>query len=231
MSYVDRNSGGDNARRNKALTGGVVALIQGGLALALVNGLAVNFFPPDKPRHLPTHLYPTQPIPPELVESAELPQQPATQQAQPRVPERRLALDPDPVFTGVVVDPVLPTGGVEGGQDLVIEPVLPSDPPARFAPRAARPRGDAARWVTTEDYPTADIRAGHTGTVRFRLSIDASGRVSGCTVTQSSGFPGLDAATCRNVAKRARFDAASDATGEKVGGTYEGTIRWVIPND
>jgi protein TonB len=85
--------------------------------------------------------------------------------------------------------------------------------------------------VTTDDYPTADIRAGHTGTVRFRVGIDASGRVTDCTVTQSSGYAGLDAATCRNVTRRARFDAASDAMGEKVAGTYDGTIRWVIPQD
>ncbi|HUD28617.1 MAG TPA: TonB family protein [Novosphingobium sp.] len=227
MSYTDGNSGN---RNKKALTGGVVALIQGGLAIALVNGFAVSMFAPDPPRHLPTQIYPTTPITPEPVEPPKADDQPLAQEPPITRVEPKIAIVPDDDFTKVIIDPVLPTGGATGDPIPFVTPKA-SDPPARFAPKVARPRGDQARWVTTDDYPTADIRAGHTGTVRFRVAIDASGRVTGCTVTQSSGYPGLDAATCRNVAKRARFDAASDAMGDKVAGTYDGTIRWVIPQD
>ncbi len=227
MSYGDGNSGS----RKKALTGGVVALIQGGLAIALVNGFAVTMFAPSPPRHMPSNFYPTAPIPPERVETPKaapdtaLVRDPVITAPQPLSP-----LVQDTPLVTVPTGPILPTGGTEAGSGLIATPV-PSDPPARFAPKVARPRGDVARWVTTDDYPTADVRAGHTGTVRFRLAIDGAGRVTGCTVTQSSGYAGLDAATCRNVTKRARFDAASDGTGDKVTGTYEGTIRWVIPQD
>lgn len=229
MSYTDGNSG---SRNKKALTGGVVALIQGGLAIALVNGFAVSMFAPDPPRHLPSQLYPTKPIPPEPIEtpSADV-EKPLPQESRVTAVEPKLAILPDTRIIATVIEPVLPTAGALDGDPAAFVTPRASDPPARFAPKTARPRGNQAGWVTTDDYPTADIRAGHTGTVRFRVAIDTSGRVTGCTVTQSSGHPGLDAATCKNVARRARFDAASDAMGEKVAGTYDGTIRWVIPQD
>jgi protein TonB len=228
MSYVDGNSGNTN---RKALTGGVVALIQGGIAILLVNGLAVNFFPPDKPRHLPSEFFPTRPIPTETTEPNVQPDQPIPRDTHIDAPLPKLPLTPEPTFTSFPADPLPSGAGIDTGADIVAPPVRPSDPPARFTPRSAKPRGDQARWVTTDDYPTADVRAGHTGTVRFRLALDASGKVADCTITQSSGYPGLDAATCRNVSKRARFDAATDGAGEKVAGSYDGTIRWVIPQD
>jgi len=228
MSYTDGNSGS----RKKALTGGAVALIQGGLAIALVNGFAVTLFAPDPPRHLPSQIFPTAPIPPERIEPPKTePDAPTIRETVTTAPLPRMPIMPDATFTVLPMDPVMPTGGaLDKGESTFATPV-PSDPPARFTPRIARPRGDVARWVTTDDYPTTDIRAGNTGTVRFRLAIDSGGRVTGCTVTQSSGHPGLDAATCRNVTRRARFDAASDGMGDRVAGSYDGTIRWVIPQD
>lgn len=222
MSYVDGNSGS----RNKAVTGGVVALLQFGFVLALVNGFAVKFFPPEKPRNLPSQLYPTAPLPPKPTEPPKT-ETPQILEHETRIdtPQQRITLTPQPTIT------TTPTGGIDGPREMGLPTVGPSEPPARFTPRTARPRGNVAGWVTTEDYPTMDIRAGHTGTVRFRLAIDGAGKVADCTITQSSGFPGLDAATCRNVSKRARFDAASDGTGAKVAGSYDGTIRWVIPQD
>lgn len=229
MSYRDRNSGN---RNHKALTGGAVALIQGGLAIALINGFAVSMFAPDPPRHLPSQLYPTKSVTPDPIEP---PKADAPETAPSKSPittvEPRIAIVPDDSAPKVAVDPVLPTGEALDTETVPFVAPRASDPPPRFAPRTARPRGNQAGWVTTDDYPTADIRAGHAGTVRFRVAIDASGRVTGCTVTQSSGHAGLDAATCRNVTRRARFDPASDGAGEKVAGTYEGTIRWVIPQD
>jgi protein TonB len=227
MAYTDGNSGN---RNKKAITGGVVALIQGGLAIALVNGFAVSMFPPDPPRHLPTQIYPTTPITPMPVEPLKVDAKPLTQESRITTVEPKFPIMPDDSVTDVIIDPVLPTGGATGDPTPFVTPRA-TEPPARFAPKTARPRGNQAGWVTTDDYPTADIRAGHTGTVRFRVGINASGRVTDCTVTQSSGYAGLDAATCRNVTRRARFDAASDAMGEKVAGTYDGTIRWVIPQD
>ncbi|MEE4453793.1 TonB family protein [Novosphingobium resinovorum] len=159
------------------------------------------------------------------------PEQPLVRDTPITAPKPKIDFEPRAPITGVTVDPLPAAGSSDLALDFGLPTTKPADPPARFAPKSAKPRGNVAGWVTTDDYPTADVRAGHTGTVRFRLAIDAGGRVTGCTVTQSSGFPGLDEATCRNVTRRARFDAASDAMGEKATGSYDGTIRWVIPND
>lgn len=228
MSYVDGNSGS----RNKVLTGGVVAVMQVGLAIALVNGFAVKFFEKKPDPNLASQFFPTRPVTPEPTMTPEAkPEHKLLHETPITAPLPRIDIAPIAPNVPVTLDPLPPSSGVNLDRGLILPSSAPSEPPARFAPKSAKPRGNVAGWVTTSDYPTADIRAGHTGTVRFRLAIDADGRVSDCTVTQSSGFPGLDAATCRNVSKRARFDAASDATGGRTAGSYDGTIRWVIPND
>ncbi len=104
-------------------------------------------------------------------------------------------------------------------------------PPPAFKPRAAAPKGKWQQWVTTNDYPTHDLRAEHQGTTRYRLSIDTAGRVSNCAVTTSSGWPGLDKAACDRVSARARFEPASDQSGARVAGSYSGSVTWQIPQD
>ena len=102
-------------------------------------------------------------------------------------------------------------------------------PPMTFTPRIAKPRNSPLGWATTEDYPGSDLRQGNQGLVRFSLTVGADGKVSACVVTASSGFPGLDAATCDKVSRRARFEPATDGAGAKITGAYAGSVRWVIP--
>lgn len=98
-----------------------------------------------------------------------------------------------------------------------------------FDPVGARPRGNPGKWVTNNDYRSRWIMEELSGTARFTLAIDASGKVTGCTVTRSTGHAPLDAATCDLVTKRARFEAARDGNGKPVAGSYSGTITWRIP--
>ena len=102
--------------------------------------------------------------------------------------------------------------------------------PAR-PPALARPIGRPAQWVTVNDYPTAELSAGHQGVTRFRLSIGADGKVQGCEITESSGFARLDQAACANLRKRARFVAATDAGGAAAPGIYASAVRWEIPKN
>lgn len=103
--------------------------------------------------------------------------------------------------------------------------------PQAFPPRSARPRNNPAQWVSTIDYPSAALRRGDQGLVRFELSVGTDGKATSCRVTAASGAPELDAATCKLVTQRARFEPAMDSTGVKVSGAYTGSIRWVIPHD
>ncbi len=122
--------------------------------------------------------------------------------------------------------PDLGTGPV-GPVDFGIPGPTPSALP--FDPVGAAPRGKPGNWVTNADYRPRWIREGLTGSARFALSIDAAGKVTGCTITRSTGHAALDAATCDLVTKRARFDAARDGNGKPVAGTYSNTVNWNIP--
>lgn len=48
------------------------------------------------------------------------------------------------------------------------------------------------------------------------LEVSAQGRVTGCRVTQSSGFPDTDAKVCELAYEQVRFDPARDAAGNPV---------------
>ncbi|TCM17108.1 protein TonB [Novosphingobium sp. PhB165] len=226
MSYADRNSNPNQ----KILTGGIVALIQGGVALALINGFAVTIFRTDPPPHLQGQQIQLEPLPK------------PTETPSPKHDTPRLS---DPVITAPIPQIAVPTAkdfpvptqtetlplssGTPDG--IRIDPAPTATPSPRFQPRGALPRNDTSSWVTTLDYPTADLRAEHQGTVRFQLDVDARGRVSQCSIVSSSGYSGLDEATCKFVSRRARFEAATNADGDAVAGTYMGTIRWIIPRD
>jgi protein TonB len=82
--------------------------------------------------------------------------------------------------------------------------------------------------VTPQDYPLSALRAGHEGTVRFELTIGTDGRVTGCRITESSGYSDLDRATCRLMEKRARFQPARDANGNPVEDTYRSFLDWKL---
>ncbi len=61
-------------------------------------------------------------------------------------------------------------------------------------------------------------------TVRF--TIEASGRVSGCRISRSSGDAALDSTTCRLIEARFRFRPATNARGEPVASPYGWRQSW-----
>lgn len=119
-------------------------------------------------------------------------------------------------------------GPIAGPVDFGIPGPMPSASP--FDPVGASPRTNPGRWVTDSDYRPRWQRENLTGSASFALAIDAGGKVTGCTITRSTGHAVLDAATCELVTKRAKFDAARDGTGKAVSGSYSGTITWNIPD-
>ncbi|HWH17872.1 MAG TPA: energy transducer TonB [Allosphingosinicella sp.] len=75
------------------------------------------------------------------------------------------------------------------------------------------------------------MRAEEQGSATFRLTIDPSGRVSGCDITSSTGSSALDSATCRVLRSRARFTPARDTEGNPTSDTYTGRITWRLPEN
>ena len=68
------------------------------------------------------------------------------------------------------------------------------------------------------------VRAG--GVIRLRYRIGTDGRVSGCVVLVSSGYPGFDRETCARITERFRFRPALDAQDRPVPYVMTETHGW-----
>ena len=90
---------------------------------------------------------------------------------------------------------------------------------------AVKPQ-QVAGELSGRDYPRAAKRARAGGTVLVRYTVGTDGRVSGCTVTQSSGNVDLDSVTCTLVERRFRYEPARDAQGRPVTDTLTGRHIW-----
>lgn len=106
-------------------------------------------------------------------------------------------------------------------------PVPPPPPPPQRA--NPEPRGNPGNWANANDYPSRALREEREGTTSFRVTVGANGRVADCQITGSSGHSDLDAATCKNIKRRARFRPSLDAQGNKTTGTWSSRVRWQIP--
>jgi protein TonB len=222
-----------NRRPNPAALVGALG-IPGAIGALLIVGLAVTVTlppPTDNPdgRDIPTVPLPPPPPPP-------TPDKPRVDNKlpQPTVLDGPIiTVVKDPIFDGPIIDEgpwidsIPGTGGGTGTGEIGIPTPAPTALP--FKPVGAVPRGKPGTWVTNGDYRPRWIRENMTGSARFTLEIDATGKVSNCTITRSTGHAELDAATCQLVTKRARFDAARDGHGKPVAGSYSNSVNWNIP--
>lgn len=217
MSYLTQSQ----TNRPAAILG--VIAIHAGLAALVVTGLTVaGFVRPPTPPIIGVQLPPEPPPPDPQIEQNKTPiakpviytPQPPNDLTKPSFTDTTIVLPPLGNDVIQVIQP--PIGNGLGG--------------ATVAPAQAAPRNDPARWVTDSDYRSRWIREGLQGTAKFRLEIAASGKVSGCTITQSTGHAVLDQATCELIVRRARFTPATDSSGAATGGAYVSSIRWVLPD-
>ncbi|HMS20495.1 MAG TPA: energy transducer TonB [Sphingorhabdus sp.] len=102
---------------------------------------------------------------------------------------------------------------------------LPTAPEPQPLPPIA-PATNPGSWVTTNDYPSRALREEREGTTAFRLDVGVDGKVTACTVTASSGHGDLDAATCKALMRRARFEPITDGGGPA---SWTSRVRWTIP--
>ncbi len=150
---------------------------------------------------------------------------------EPPPPPEEVFTPPPPVAPPVKIEvattppPIQTTPTPPPPAPVVIAPPAPVPPPPP-PPKPATPRNNPGTWATPNDYPSRALREEREGTTSFRVTIDDRGRVANCEVTASSGHADLDAATCKNVTRRARFRKPSDGYGN----TYSNRVRWVIPD-
>lgn len=218
MAYIDQRTG----RNQRAAVMTVVAVLQGAAIVALINGLAVHWRPnAPVPNPKSTDVPITMPIP------VPTPPEPPTHPVTRPDPLPPMPFPPIGQSTGDPLPIPIPGPGPVATQ--TADPIPLPTPTATFSPRAPKPKNAPGSWATPNDYPARDLREGNQGVTGFMLTVGADGRVQSCAVTASSGFPGLDKATCDNVSRRARFEPATDGSGNRTAGTYSSRIRWQIP--
>ena len=107
----------------------------------------------------------------------------------------------------------------------------PQAPEADCEPPPARPNLDTSKEAYAVDYPSMSLRNREQGEVRLSMCINTKGEVSDVKVTKSSGFPRLDEATVKRVA-RLQFLPALDACGKPIDWCdppYTMSMNWVLP--
>jgi periplasmic protein TonB len=206
-----------------------VAIIHVLLGYAIVVGLAYNVIQ-KAADELKTFNVEEEPPPP--------PEEPPPPPPEPESAPPPVVSPPPIVRTKVPPPPVVRT--VREAPPPVVTPIAPPAPPApvaRPAPpppppvRTVPPRsavGDLQGLFRGDDYPVSAIERDEQGSVTARLTVGTDGRVSGCTVTSSSGSRILDNATCRILQSRARFTPARDNRGNLTTDTTSQRIRWVL---
>ncbi len=226
MAYTDTDRS-----RNRTATLITVAALHVAAGYVLVNGLAAKVLPFLDDRITTVFIPSDPPKPPP----------PTPQPTDKAAPDNSRVTVTDLPFAIPTAAPTFAASNEEdtrsAGDDLgtVLYPVATPTPEPlptpRFAPKAAVPLGNPARWVSPDDYPTAELRREHEGTTRFRLGIGSDGRVTSCTITATSGWPGLDAAACTKLTARAKFRPATGEGGEAVAGSYANKVLWDIPEE
>ncbi|MFZ5748232.1 MAG: energy transducer TonB [Pseudomonadota bacterium] len=108
------------------------------------------------------------------------------------------------------------------------DPEVPS--PNGHVPPTPQPIGATNNWITIYDYPTAAFDHRLQGETGFRLDIDSSGLVTGCTIIKSSGSDSLDQTTCTILLRRARFSPARGADGKAIASSWESSFYWRPPD-
>jgi protein TonB len=225
MAYADRNVSGS---RVVAII--LVAVIVAGMGYAFVTGLAYQYIKKQAEK-LNTFDVEEPPPPPE-----EIPPPPPPPDTPVPPPPTQIAVPPAQVQVPTPSPQIATTPRI----DIPTPPTTPPAPPAPVAPpqpprppavaKKLTPRGSPQSWVTDDDYPASALRAEQAGTVRFRLDVDPTGKVTACTVTGSSGVSVLDTTACNLLKRRARFNPAEDAEGNKIPAPYNGSFTWKIPS-
>ena len=225
MSYLDQRT---SPARIWAL--GVVAILHVLIGIAFVTGFYQRFTkegvkdldvfdveepPPPEEEPPPPEEIP-EPVSPQVV-------------APPPIVRTNVPPPPSPPTQSVIPPPAPPSFVAQPPRPNPPAPpaVQPPPPPPSAPPTPARLRSGS---VSNADYPSSAIRSGASGTTRITLSVDASGRATGCTVSGSSGNSSLDSTACSLAQRRFRFTPAT-RDGQNVPGSYSQAIRWVLPDD
>ncbi len=224
MAYADQQMSG-----NKIVAIIIVGLIHVAIGYALITGLAyqaasniiervttidIEEPEPEEPEEEPPEPEPQPDVPPPPV-------------APP--PPINVAVAPPPIRTQVTIPPPAPPRLIVPPPAPPAPPAPPPAPPAPSQARGVSPEGQS-RWAARiqENYPAAAVRREIEGSVGVTVQVGTDGRVSGCTVSRSSGENVLDDAACEGMQRYARFNPALNAAGDPITGSFSTTIVYQL---
>ncbi len=229
--------------RIKAATG--AAVLQLLLGYAVVTGLAI-----DVPARMAEALKvfdvappPVPPPPPKIMPRRAAVRHPVGTAAPANLRARATPIvAPPPVVPPLVIPPIVAAPVAGAGSDASAG-AAPVPGPGSGAGGAGtgtgsgdRGAGDGggtpAEWrrgeIRDRDYPPAAIAAGIQGSLTTRYTVAIDGRVTACSIVESSGNALLDDTVCRLVVQRFRFYPARDASGRRVPDIVLDHHKWVI---
>ena len=166
-----------------------------------------------------------EPPPPE-----EVPPPPSQIVSPPPIVQRPVPPTPQPTVTPNIPPPSPPsyTAPPPTPPAPAVPPAVPPPPaPPSAPPTAARQTGGS---ISDADYPQSAIRAEAQGTTTVSIQIGANGRVTGCSVTGSSGNGALDSTACSLIQRRFRYQPATRG-GQPIASTTTRRITWRLPRD
>jgi len=214
MAYAD-----EGISKNRMIALGIVALLHVFLGYAFITGLAL--------KAVKAIVQPLETV--NVEEEAPPPEEP------PPPPPKDIEIPPFVPPPEVSIAQDAPTNSITTQSEIArpdpprVAPPAPPAPPAAVAPPSpATPKG-RGNTFSDDDFPDASRRAEEQGVTRVSYVVGADGKVSSCTVTQSSGFPRLDDATCKIIMRRFRFNPAT-RDGQPVPETKTQPVRWQLKN-
>jgi len=206
----------------------LVVLIHLAIGYALITGLAYSAAKKLVERVTTVDI--DEPPPPEE-EPPPPPPEPDTAPPPPVAPPPPINVStaPPPIQVQTNIPPPAPPARIIPPAAPPAPPPPPPPPPAPSQARPAQPEGQN-RWAARiqENYPSRAIRDEIEGRVGVSVSVGPDGRVSACSVSNSSGSSILDTAACEGMQRYARFNPALDAAGNPTTGNYSTTIVYQL---
>jgi protein TonB len=205
--------------KNRMIALGIVALLHIFLGYAFVTGLAL--------KAVKAIVQPLETV--NVEEEAPPPEEP------PPPPPKDIEIPPFVPPPEVTVAQDAPTNTITTQSEVArpdpprVAPPAPPAPPAAVAPPTPATAKGRGNTFSDDDFPDASRRAEEQGVTRVSYVVGVDGKVSSCTVTQSSGFPRLDDATCKIIMRRFRFNPAT-RDGQPVPETKTQPVRWQLKN-
>ncbi|MEO5707578.1 MAG: energy transducer TonB [Alteraurantiacibacter sp.] len=216
MAYADQEMSG-----SRIVSIVIVALIHLVIGYMLVTGLAMSAAKNIIERVTTVDIEEPEP------EEEEPPPPPPDQEVAPPPPvappaQINVSVAPPQITTQPNIPPPAPPARVVPPP---APPAAPAPPPAPSQARAAS-RDGQNRWAARiqSNYPRRAVQREIEGNVGMAVVVDATGRVTQCSVTSSSGSEDLDQAACEGMQRYARYNPALDAAGNPTTGRDSMTI-------